>query len=265
LLLCARHLEIVQMLYATPLLTVREMAALMRREPATMRRYLVDLRQWNCLSVLKTRYGRRLVLSESGLRLVAARLGVPLSHLATRNEPSGEWQQRGVRQALYLIAHTSGVLGFLAQMQQQAWQYGHELLWWETQRCFSRYRYRGHWHNLMPDALFAYRSEERTVEVWVEWDTGSMHRPALITKFEAYAHYLHSSQYRLEHSSLPRLLIIVSQVSRELVVQQLVQSILGETPLHVAMTTQPLLQAHGSLAAIWKGKGTQERSLWMEC
>ena len=269
--LCHRHAEVLKEIYALPLVTLQELAALLRMEVATMRRYLYDLHDFGCLEPVATTRGKRLTLTERGLRLLAALLGVSFLHIAERDPSTQRWQQRGVVHALRLVEHTAGVYGFLARLQQQAWKSGQELLWWETLRSFRRYRYQNAWHNLMPDALLGYRGEANIVEAWLEWDTGSMHRRPLTKKFEAYAHYVRSHQYRQEHLTPPKLLLVMPHHGREQMIRRVAASILEGLPLTFWTTTEQLLQVQGPLATIWKKGGLKEdeqeevaRSSWLE-
>jgi hypothetical protein len=109
------------------------------------------------------------------------------------------------------------------------------------------------------------------VEAWLEWDTGSMHRKPLVTKFTSYAHYIRSQQYRHEHVSPPKLLIVAPHHGRELFLQRIVTSVLGSLPLSVWTTTEQFLKVKGPLAAIWKplelGRSIEDdgaRSTWVE-
>ena len=200
---------------------------------------------------------------------MAAQLGVHLTHVAERDATTKHWQQRGVRQALQIIAHTTGVYTFLSGLQHYAGKVGQELLWWETTRSFRRYHLQGAWHNLMPDALFAYQTKEAQVEAWLEWDTGSIHLKPMKAKFECYAQYVRSQHYRREHRTPPKLLLVAPQNGREQSLRQVAASVLGPLPLPVWTTTGPLLKVQGPLAAIWKplksGAMTEEenfRSRW---
>jgi len=253
-----RHIEILKQIYAVPLIATHELAALLRMEADTIRRYLYDLHHFRCLEPITTVRGKRIVLSETGLRLISLVLGVPLVHIAERNPSTNVWQLRGVKHALRTINHTAGIYTFLAQLQQQAWTCGQELLWWETTRSLRRYRFQGSWHNLMPDALFGYQAGETKVEAWLEWDTGSMHRQPLTSKFEAYAQYVRSRQYRQEHQVPPALLLVTPHVGREQYIRRVATSVLGTLPLAVWTTTAQFLQVEGPLAMIWKSVSKEQ-------
>ncbi len=267
--LCHRHRELLLHIYALPLIAPHELAALAHRDMATQHRYLYDLHQFRCLQTVETACGKRLVLTETGLRLIAALLGIHLRHIAERDATTQPWQQRGVSQILRTMKHSAGVYGFLAKLQMQACAIGQEVLWWETTRSLRRYHLQGAWHNLMPDALFAYQAKDMRVEAWLEWDTGSMHQKPLLKKFEAYAQYVRSQHYRQDHRTPPTLLLVAPHSGREQMLRQIAGSVLGSLPLRVWTTTEPLLMVQGPLTTIWKllksGGESEEggRSLWV--
>lgn len=257
LCLSHRHMDVLQQIYALPLIAPHELSALVQREEATQRRYLSDLHHAHCMETITTAHEKRLILTETGLRLIAAMLGVHLAHIAERNVSTQHWQQRGIRQALQTIEHTEGIYTFLAQLQIQARKIDQELLWWETTRSFRRYHLQGTWHNLMPDALFEYQAQEVRIEAWLEWDTGSMHQKPLRAKFQAYAQYVRSQQYRHEHKVPPTLLVVTPHYGREQSLRRVAASVLGSFPLRVWTTTEQLFQVQGPLAAIWKTLGLE--------
>lgn len=267
--LSPRHIDVLQHIYALPLVARGELAALLQVEASTYRRYLYDLHHFHCLETIATNRGKRFVLTEAGLRLIASMMDVPLVHVAERTTSTQQWQQRGVPQVMRTIQHTAGIYTFLARLQHQASKVGQELLWWETTRSLRRYHLQGKWHNLMPDALFEYQARETQVEAWLEWDTGSMHHKPLLQKFEAYAQYIRSQQYRHEHRTPPTLLLVTPQNGREQSLRRIAASVLGSFPLTVRTTTEPLLKVQGPLAAIWKPGfvDTEDdgvRSVWIE-
>jgi Replication-relaxation len=265
-----RHRDLLLHIYALPFVAPYELAALMQKDLTTQQRYLYDLHQFRCLQTMETACGKRLVLTEVGLKLVSSIIGVHLAHIAEYDASQSCWQQRGVSQVLRTMKHTAGMYSFLVQLQIQASKIGQEVLWWETTRSLRRYHLQGAWHNLMPDALFEYQAKEVRVEAWLEWDTGSMHMKPLLKKFEAYAQYVRSQHYRQNHRTPPTLLLVAPHNGREQTLRQIAISVLGSLPLRIWTTTEPLLNVQGPLAAIWKPLRSGEkiegegRSFWIE-
>ncbi len=77
-----RHHAILCLLYAAPLLSAAELAALLSITEESVERYLSELSTYPLVESYATAYGRRLCLSSLGLRWTAARLSVSLRHLA---------------------------------------------------------------------------------------------------------------------------------------------------------------------------------------
>ena len=156
------------------------------------------------------------------------------------------------------IQHTAGVYGFFARLAQVVRQQSdHALCWWETgSQCERRYRVNEQWHNLRPDALADYRSGQRHIQFWLEWDRGTMNVRDLTVKFTAYAHYLTSREWAREHERLPLLVCVAPDISQEQRIWRVAQTTLAKLPgqpLMLWTTTASLLTAYGKgpLAAIW--------------
>jgi hypothetical protein len=95
-----------------------------------------------------------------------------------------------------------------------------------------------------------------------------MHLKPMTEKFEAYAHYIRSQQYRQDHRTAPTLLLVAPQNGREQSLRAVMASVFGTLPLTFWTTTEPLLQVQGPLAAIWKpmrsgGEEEGGRSAWV--
>jgi DNA-binding MarR family transcriptional regulator len=251
--LTRKHEEILKQIAAHPLFSTQELAMLLGVEPATLVHHLTPLRRWRCIEPRSTEMGERLVLAERGLHLTAARLGVHLTHVAeARKRPSDPLVQRGVPYLLRTMRHTAGVYRFITHVHHTACEQGHKLLWWESgAQCSRRYRYRGSWHNLLPDARLAYQVGEHIMHAWLEWDEGTMRTPALSSKFSTDAHYINTRQWRLDEDRLPLLLMVVPDPGQEQRVQRLAATILQDLPLQVLTTTVTRLEREGPLAAIW--------------
>src|SRR5579859_8155103 len=245
-----RHLEIAQQLYAHPLLSREELAILLHLDEASLSRYLYDLKQMACVEEhVNSSCGRRFLLSQRGLRLMAMLLNVSLRHICTPTSNQGQQSaQRGVEYALKTIKHTTGIYRFITHLHLAASTSCHELAWWETgARCARHYHFQGRWHNLLPDAAFEYRAGEQIVHAWLEWDEGTMKRRDLEAKLHSYAQFIHARQWMKEGPVLPLLVIVVPEKGQELRMQQVVREILGETTLVVRSTTATRLEERGPL------------------
>jgi hypothetical protein len=186
-----------------------------------------------------------------------------VTHLAeSRQHMTEPLIQRGVPYLYQTIRHTAGIYRFVIQLTQVADEVGHQLLWWETgARCARRYRYRGAWHNLLPDARLAYETGTRTIHLWLEWDEGTMRQRSLATKLHAYEQYIKTRQWRLDETVIPLLLIVVPDPGQEQRLSHLAATLLHETPLHVYVTTASRLEREGPLAPIWLLPSSEQKSM----
>jgi predicted transcriptional regulator len=270
-----RHLELLDLLLAHPLLDVPEMAILLDLESSSMERYVRALRNQGSIEPVATRVGQRWRLSELGLRLVAAMHHVTIQSIALSPEPSGDEEevtlvQRGLDVLLRHLEHTVGVYSFFAALcqaarQERALGREHRLLWWETGLlCERRYRDHDRWHNLRPDAMGDYQAGEQRVRFWLEWDRATMGTRDLVTKFRTYAHYAASREWSREHGGLPLLLVVAPGKAQERRIARIASVLLRETPAPaIATTTATRLAELGPLAAIWYREPTTDQQTEM--
>jgi hypothetical protein len=261
--LTRKQQEILLQVSAHPLLAPHELATLLNMQTQTLLRALSPLRQWGCLQTRATEMGERLILGERGIRLLAAQHTVTVTHIAeSRQHLTDPLIQRGVPYLQHTIRHTAGIYWFVVQMTQAAREQNHRLLWWETgARCARRYRYRGAWHNLLPDARMAYETKTETIQLWLEWDEGTMRQRSLATKLHAYEQYIKTRQWRLDETVIPLLLIVVPDPGQEQRLSHLAATLLHETPLHVYVTTASRLEREGPLAPIWLLPSSEQKSM----
>ncbi len=264
--LSGRQMDFLQLLYPAPLLTTQEIAAFCALQPPTAARALYDLCRGGWIELQQTVCGRRWQLGELGLRLLAARLQVPLPHIAVYSGKDRQLIQRGVPLLLRHMRHTAGVYGFLALLHDAARHAGHQVRWWEVGAwCERRYRDHGSWHNLRPDAAFEYVAEARVCRAWVEWDVGTMTGANLANKMQAYAHYVRSREWAREVHALPTLLVIAPGPGQEERIRQ-VAHFCVEAGLQIRVTTATRLAQRGLLEPIWldPARSTQDgtRCTW---
>jgi DNA-binding MarR family transcriptional regulator len=338
-----RHHQILRLLYAAPLLSVPELAALLDLAEESVLRYLRDLLTYPLVEGYATASGERFLLGSLGLRWMAASLSVSLLHLAAPVStedlpyrgarvrlradlalprgavvpagatgiilaadartirmrmvrlPTGtispplmlSWHGHGTTPAISALLrdaeiearqmppiyvpraaralrrqllrqpqacrHLAGIYGFLAWLHRAARERDHRIGWWETgNRASRRYHFEQRWHNLRPDAALSYETKARRLVLWLEWDCGTMSREAVETKFEAYATYALSRQFRADgERSLPWVLIVAPTTTRERWLSSVAMAALGETGLVAATTTAARMDGAGPLAPIW--------------
>ncbi len=249
--LSERQMGLLHLLYTAPLLSTAELAALYALEPPTAARALYDLREAGWIEWKPSPDGRRWHLGGLGLRLLAARLQVPLPHIAMYSGTERQLVQRGLPLLLRHLRHTAGVYGFLACLHVEAARAGHQVRLWEVGAwCERRYHDHGSWHNLRPDAAFEYVVGTKVCRAWVEWDMGTMPGASLAHKMQAYAHYVRSRKWAHIVRALPTLLVIAPGPGQEQRVRQVAQ-VCVEAGLEVRITTATRLSERGPGGAIW--------------
>ena len=257
LALSQRHVAVLHILYAHPLLSAEEIGTSMNVQPATILRYLHDLRHTLCVRRLLTPHGHRFHLVERGLRLMATTLHVSVTHVCeirrTREEQQQPLQQRGLTHLTRQITHTVGIYSFVTQLQQRAQHTpGHQVLWWETGAHCARRAFFDHaWHNLLPDAALAYQITDHIEYYWLEWDEGTMSRRNIAAKLYAYKRYVDARQWSGEYPHPPLLLFVVPDAKQERLISSMVENILKRTPLVVRITTATRLTMRGPMHPIW--------------
>ncbi len=261
LALSRRLLSLLNCCLDHPLLTGREMAALLTVEERSIERYLRELRIRGCIDREETVVGERWRLSEHGLHLVAAAHHLSVSRLATATTPAqpgtaSSLVQLGLDEVHGHIQHTAGIYGFfasLAQAAQERYKQGHRLLWWETgSSCERRYRDHDAWYNLRPDGAGEYQAGAQRVRFWLEWDRGTMVLRDLASKFATYARYVAYRVWVKDHAVLPLLLTVTADIGQEQRITRVAQQQLAHTPgLLMQITTASLLATQGPLAPIW--------------
>ncbi len=255
-----RHFELLPMLFAHPLLSVREIAALLELETSSIKRYLSVLRGSGCIESLATVEGQRWRLCERGLRLIATRQHINVKSIAIQQENGhGVYLvQQGVDVLLRHVEHTAGIYGFFASLSQAAREERlqgceHRLLWWETgAACERSYRYREHWHNLRPDAIAEYQAGEKRVRFWLEWDRGTMSSRDLAVKCRTYTQYVASREWFKQEAALPTLLVVTPDPGQERRLGRVVTATLPyNCGLIIRTTTLSRVREQGLLSPIW--------------
>ncbi|HVU69264.1 MAG TPA: replication-relaxation family protein [Ktedonobacteraceae bacterium] len=253
--LSARQWELLLLLFAHPLLSNEELAALLGVRASSMRVLLHAVARWDVLTAQPRKGGTRWRLSALGLRLLAAAQQVDVRNLTMPivAEDDSPLIQRGLPWLQQHVEHTAGVYGFFAALARAPQDEG-RLVWWETgATCERRYRRQDRWQNFRPDALAEYRCGSRTIRFWLEWDRGTMNERDLRRKFASYASYLSSREWARERQPLPLLVCVTPTPEQE---QRLTRAAHGliqaQRELVMYTTTSSLLDAQGPVSAIWR-------------
>lgn len=287
----ARDLSVLQLLYAHPLLSAEELAAMLGIDPASSERYLrrlreaglVTQRQFVLYEPALTIGGKtptspiqqRYALSAQGFAVVTMCAQAPgwqrllrtvgdvkasaIQRLSLERDTRYQRYGRDVELLARTPDHTAGVYRFFALLHAAARTasqsgYSHALAWWETGRaCMRRYHEGAGWHAIWPDGAGEYCADGQRTRFWLEWDRGTMGRRDLIAKFAAYARYLRSREWRVDgNEPVPELLIVTSDVAQETRVTAALSATLPYAPdLTVSITSRAALAAQGPLAPIW--------------
>jgi hypothetical protein len=265
-----RHVEMLHLLYRSPLLSIEEMAAFLNLQNETIIRYLYELRRYSCVDKYIVEQEERWHLSPRGLRFLAASRHVPLEDIATPEpeEEQGDIIQRGLVRLKRSLPQTLAAYTFFSALSDDMYassENGQELntLWWEMgSHCEYRYTNRGTRYTLRPTAAFVIRSYKtdntdktghRRLSAWVEWDGLAANEPNLASRLESYAHFVRSREWIAAGlSTLPMLLIVTTDTRRATAITEQVQQYLAGTGMVVRLTIVASVAEHGPLASIWR-------------
>jgi DNA-binding IclR family transcriptional regulator len=257
LVLSQRHLELLDLLYAHPLLDTKELAILLNLQIDSVSRYLYELRRYLCVEKCDTERGGRWHLAVRGLHLIAASHHCPLSSIAESRKGQLEEMpvQRGVPLLKKSLARTAAIYAFFTALQQrtQVQNTDRTLLWWETgSRCEHHYLNHGVRHVLRPAAAFAMKGKNTHLFAWLEWEESTTSKSNLVARMQAYAHFVKTREWLAAgFQTLPVLYMVVPEQKYLQQWAPLVIEYLADAGLLVRMTTARLLDEHGPLATIW--------------
>ncbi|MDP2950540.1 MAG: replication-relaxation family protein [Chloroflexota bacterium] len=216
---------------------------------------------------------RRYFLTEEGLRLLAARDGVPQHRygrhgvLAVGGDASDGEGQR-LAGLLRHFEHTVGVNSFVVGLATEAATLrargqDHRLLHWlsaaEAQEWF---RWNGRWWHVWPDARFLYRANGVEFDVFLEWDRATVRRRDYVEKFRAYGSFFASRQ--AGQLARCRLLVVTTTPAAERRIAEVIQSASGTAPalLVAYLTTGGRLEHAGALGDVWRLADGGGRQTW---
>jgi hypothetical protein len=211
---------------------------------------------------------RHFVLGEFGLRLLAARAGVPFRRFANHTPfvaalpgAAGGRLQTLVRQ----FEHTVGANSFmLACLGNSSDPESRTLARWQNPiEAVVRFESGGVRRTLRPDGAGEVLQGDESHEFLLEWDRGTERIAVLIQKLERYASYFGSG------SSAPTsacLLVVTSSPGREDVVWSAVGAAFRgrvRAEGRVFTTTESLVERYGAFAEVWRCGAGRGRGSWL--
>jgi hypothetical protein len=216
---------------------------------------------------------RRYFLTEEGLRLLAARDGVPHRRYGRHGvlavgDSATDGQGQRLAGLLRHFEHTFGVNSFVVGLAAEAATLrtrgeDHRLIHWlsaaEAQEWF---RWNGRWWHVWPDARILYRANGFELDVFLEWDRATMRQRDYLQKFRAYGSFFASRQ--AGQLARCRLLVVTTTPAAEHRIAEMIEAAPGTAPalLVAYLTTAGRLEHAGALGEVWRTADGAGRQTW---
>lgn len=213
-------------------------------------------------------HGKRHVLTDLGMRLLAARAGTPPDTFARHGgvmvvdaNSSG-----GPARVIRHRAHTLGVNRFFAQLAQDVRQVGWRLAEWRNEAESSR---RFHQHDrsywIRPDGAGVLVGGTESRPFLLEYDRGTLDAGDYRSKFEGYRRYFAAREWDDDFASEPALLFVCADDRAEQRVQLAALNAAPNLPLR--STTEWRYKRRSSSTAglrgrIWRAADREAREGW---
>jgi len=201
-------------------------------------------------------------LTRTGLRLLAALLGLPLARAERLHGLAGGGPARPThtrRPLARALAHTLGADAvFVALHVTSRGGRGDGLLRWDNAAASARGRCR-------PDGYGVYRHGGRDVGFFLEYDRGTEKATHYAGKWAAYYAYRDSGRAAQDYTAFPTILVVTAG-SEEPVLRSARAAAVGRAAaLRLLTTTTGWIAAHpqGMLGPIWRTTDSLERRFWV--
>lgn len=207
---------------------------------------------------------KRLVLGEFGLRLLAARAGVPFRRFASHMPfvaalpgAAGGRLQTLVRQFEHTVGANSFMLACLRNSSDP--EFPTLVRWQNPIEAAVRFESGGVRRTLRPDGGGKVLQGEKSHEFLLEWDRGTERINVLLEKLTRYA-----ACYRSATAASAVLLVVTPTPHREAVVWRAVSAVMRPEAERGAVrtTVASLVDQYGPYAPIWRQFGSEARESW---
>jgi len=268
--------RILEWLGPHPLLSADDLAVILRISREIAQRLLDNLLRYGlvdstdrCLENEASRQ-RRYFLTHFGLKLLAARDGVPPRRYARHGIVAAAMQgkQGGGRLQTLLrqFDHTVGVNRFFVRLIADGGRDGPRLVrWLSASEAAQRFTCSDVVHWLRPDGAGDVYWQGRVRRFYLEWDRSTAGLPDLMEKCRSYAAYYGSSA-RSGDDSGPDVLIVTTSAGRENLIWRTLAVAFGENgPLgHILTSTDPLVSSVGPTTDVWRRTESPIRARWRD-
>ncbi len=263
------QLRLLETVGRLPLLTEPDLGLVIAVPAPLLRRQLERAQRHRLVEVVVRPNGQRhFVLGEFGLRLLAARAGVPFRRFANHMPfvaappgPAGGRLQTLIRQ----FEHTVGANSFmLACLRNSSDPESPMLVRWQNSiEASVRFESGGMRRTLRPDGGGEVVQDDESYEFLLEWDRGTERIAVLIQKLDRYASYFGSGSSARTSACL---LVVTSSPGREDVVWSAVGAAFrgrARSEGQVFTTTESLIERYGALAEVWRCGADRGRCSWL--
>ncbi len=270
--------QVLEWLGHHPLLSADDLAVLLRVPTQLADRLLHDLARQELIDWTGERLKeeqeavRRYFLTRLGLRLLAARDGVPPRRYSRHGiiaSPSESKNGGGGRLATLLrqLDHTVGANRFFVRLIAEGGKGRPRLVrWLSTSEAALRFTFGETTHWLRPDGAGDIYWEGKVQRFYLEWDRGTVGWPDMIEKFRTWARWFEKLRREaIDKSISPYLLVVTTNPAREKVIRGLLNRIFQESYLTGAQcftTTSNLLDVQGAFGCIWREPMSDRRIAW---
>ena len=251
-----------------PLIRHRHLAYLLGVESSRLYR----IREWLaslCLIVslkLTNAEGRRLALSDSGIRALAYRdrrdVATALRHWSAASDGRAEVKGTKLRQLARAIEHTDAVHDFLARLSAETrWMPGASLTEATPPHRAARYfRLRGRTRAILPDAAGAIRLGRERLPFILEWERRAKYPSKAVDRIGPYLRYFAGGSPADDFGVAPVILVAFEDVAAETQFILQAREKLAETGVLVPFLTSHIraMAEYGIAGASWRSPNDPE-------
>ena len=261
-----------------PLLSADDLAVILRASCELAQRLLDNLLRYGLVDSTDRQLEneasgqRRYFLTHVGLRLLAARDGVPPRRYARHGIVAAAMpgKQGGGRLQTLLrqFEHTAGVNRFFLRLIADGGKGGPRLVrWLSASEAAQRFTCGDVPHWLRPDGAGDVHWQGKVRRFYLEWDRGTVRWPEMVEKLRVYAAFFAKARRDgTEEGSLPEVLFVTTSPMREAVAWRCLDdafSDIGQAPSHFRTSVHTLVCGAGPLGQVWQTFGSSQRSFWL--